>query len=508
MRLQRTQNAKKGIFYGTLSNMYSLLMPFVMRTVLLYTLGVEYLGLNSLFASVLEVLNLAELGVGSAMVYSMYKPIADDDYPKICAMMRLYRHYYRLIGLVVCAAGLGLAPFLPKLIHADLPPDVNLYVLYFLYLGATVLSYWLFAYKNCLLGAYQRRDVYSKIGIGANSLKYILQILALLLTHNFYLYILAILFSQIANNIVTSLVVGRMFPGLRPCHKLPREEVKAINGRVRDLFIQKLGNVIGTNYGTLIVSSFLGLASLAMFQNYFYVLSLPIALFNVVLASCLAGIGNSLLTESPAKNLRDLRTLATMSGWISAVCCCGLLVLYQPFITMWVGEPLLFPMRVPLLFIVSFYLTLYGSVLSIYKDAAGIWHNDRFRPFCTAVAGVVISLLLVRPLGVCGVLIGSIMSTVCVSLPWLAYNVFTTIFRGGLRSFFHYTLKNALITLVACGLCFLCCASLPSGGLLWFAIKGLIALAVPNALLFLCYRTTDEYHFLLSITTGMLKLKR
>lgn len=237
MRLQRTRNAKKGIFYGTLSNMYSILMPFVMRTVLLYTLGVEYLGLNSLFASVLEVLNLAELGVGSAMVYSMYKPIAEDDYHKICATMRLYRRYYRIIGLVVCAAGLALAPFLPKLIHADLPEDVNLYALYFLYLGATVLSYWLFAYKNCLLGAYQRRDVYSKIAIASNTLKYVLQILALLLTHNFYLYILAILLSQIANNIVTSLVADRMFPGLRPRHELPREEVKAINGRVRDLFI-------------------------------------------------------------------------------------------------------------------------------------------------------------------------------------------------------------------------------------------------------------------------------
>ncbi|MBR3231697.1 MAG: polysaccharide biosynthesis protein, partial [Lachnospiraceae bacterium] len=163
MKVERTKNAARNIRAGFILKLYQVLVPFVMRTVLLYTLGVEYLGLGSLFASVIRVLNLAELGVGSAMVYSMYRPIAEDDTEKICALMRLYRIYYRVIGLVVLALGLILLPFVPRLIKGSVPPGVSVYVLYLLNLGATVLSYWLFAYRNCLLDAHQRGDVGSRI---------------------------------------------------------------------------------------------------------------------------------------------------------------------------------------------------------------------------------------------------------------------------------------------------------------------------------------------------------
>ena len=151
MKLERTQNAKRNIATGLPLKLYRTLMPFIMRTALIYLLGAQYLGLSSLFTSILEVLNLAELGVGSAMVYSMYKPIVEDDDATICALMNLYKKYYRIIGLMVLAAGLVLLPFVPSLIHGDVPQDINVRVLYLMYLGTTVLSYWLFAYKNSLL---------------------------------------------------------------------------------------------------------------------------------------------------------------------------------------------------------------------------------------------------------------------------------------------------------------------------------------------------------------------
>ena len=153
MKIQRTQNAARNVVFGGLYNIYTTIVPFFMRTALIYFMGVQYLGLNGIFASVISVLNLAELGVGSAMVYSMYKPIAEDDKATICALMNLYRRYYRIIGLVIAAAGLCLFPFIPRLVKDDLPPDVNIYVLYSLFLCETVLSYWLFGYKNSILSA-------------------------------------------------------------------------------------------------------------------------------------------------------------------------------------------------------------------------------------------------------------------------------------------------------------------------------------------------------------------
>ena len=161
-KIERTKNATRNIIFGVILKAYQIIAPFLMRTALIYLMGVQYLGLNSLFTSILQVLNLAELGVGSAMIYSMYKPIAEDNNAAICALMKLYRTYYRVIGLIIAVAGCALTPFIPKLISGDVPEKVNIYVLYLLNLGATVLSYWLYAYKNSILQAYQRMDVVSK----------------------------------------------------------------------------------------------------------------------------------------------------------------------------------------------------------------------------------------------------------------------------------------------------------------------------------------------------------
>jgi len=175
MKIERTKNATRNIIFGILLKVYQMLVPFAMRTAMIYLLGVQYLGLNSLFASVLQVLNLAELGVGSAMVFSMYKPIAEDDTDTICALMRLYKIYYRVIGAVVLILGLILLPFIPKLISGDVPADINVYILYLMNLAATVLSYWLFAYKNSVLQAHQRVDVTSKVMLITETIKYGLQ---------------------------------------------------------------------------------------------------------------------------------------------------------------------------------------------------------------------------------------------------------------------------------------------------------------------------------------------
>ena len=162
MKLERTKNAARNIVFGGIQETVNMLFPFVIRSVMLHYLGTQYLGLNGLFKSLLMFLNLAELGVGSAMGFSMYKPIAEDDTPAICALLRLYRTLYRIIGLAIAAVGLLIIPVLHILIRDDLPAGMNLYGLYLMNLGNTVLTYWLFAYKGSLLQAHQRRDMISR----------------------------------------------------------------------------------------------------------------------------------------------------------------------------------------------------------------------------------------------------------------------------------------------------------------------------------------------------------
>ena len=303
MKIQRTKNAARNVVFGVLYKSYITIVPFFIRTAIIYFLGVQYLGLNGIFASILNVLNLAELGVGEAMVFSMYKPIAEDDAPTISALMNLYRKYYRLIGLVIGALGLLLLPFLRYLIKDELPRDVNLYILYLMYLSVTVLSYWLYAYKGALLRAHQRSDVTSKITIAVVTSKYLFQFLALILTRNYYLFTIALIATQILQNIVTAKVVDRLYPDYQPRGELPPEKIKEIGGRIRDLFTVKISTVVVTSADAVVVSAFLGLHTLAIYQNYFIILTSVTGMMEILFSACLAGIGNSIVVEgNPGTN--------------------------------------------------------------------------------------------------------------------------------------------------------------------------------------------------------------
>ena len=179
--MERTKNTKRNITYGFVQVLSSLLLPFIVRTIIIYRFGVDYLGLNSLFTSIISVLSLMELGFGSAVVYSMYKPVAENDTEQICAYLAYYRRIYRFIGFAVLAAGILLMPFLKSLIRdPSLPGGLNLYSTYLIFLVNSSLSYLLFGYLTSIPTAFQRQDILSRIQTGMAVVKCVLQSLVLL----------------------------------------------------------------------------------------------------------------------------------------------------------------------------------------------------------------------------------------------------------------------------------------------------------------------------------------
>ena len=513
MRIERTKNAAKGITAGLLLRILQTVLPFLMRTAMIRLMGVEYLGLNGLFTSILHILNLAELGVGAAMVFSMYRPIAEDDETTICALMRLYRRYYRLIGLVVGAMGLALMPVLPKLISGEIPPELDIYVLYLLNLGSTVLTYWLFAYKNCLLQAHQRTDVASLITMLTSLVQTVLQFAVLFLTRNYYWYVIVAMATQALNNVCTAAVATKMYPRYRPEGKLSRAQTRAINGRIRDLFTGKLGSVVLSSSDTVVISAFLGLAVLAVYQNYFFIVTSVISVIEIMLQSVMAGLGNSFITEVKEKNYRDFRKFTFIYLWLVGVCTCCFLGLYQPFMKIWVGEELMLGFSAVICFAVYFFLCALNRLLNIYKDAAGLWHEDRFRPLVTSLTNLALNLLCVRRLGIYGVLLSTVVSMVVVGMPWVLHNVFTLFFdRKQLKAYVCQILGHVLAT-VAAGLavCMLC--SLVSVNL-WanLGLCAVISATVPNVVFLLLLRRSSQFEpgiqFVDRLTKGKLALER
>lgn len=504
MKIERTKNAGRNMLFGIVLKIYQIFVPFLMRTAMIYLMGVQYLGLNSLFTSVLHVLNLAELGVGSAMIYSMYRPIAEDDEEAICALMKLYRTYYRIIGLVIAIVGCLLTPFIPRLISGDVPDDINVFILYLLNLGATVLSYWLFAYKNCILQAHQRTDVVSKVTLLTNTFQYGIQLFVLWFFKNYYYYVIVMLASQALTNIITAIVADKLFPQYRPKGRVNKSQVHKINQRIRDLFTSKIGGVVYDSADTIVISAFLGLIYLAIYQNYFYILNSITQLISVFFTSCTAGIGNSIVVESKEKNFSDLNKFTFIICWIAGFCSVCLLCLYQPFMELWVGEDLMLSFSAVVCFVVYFFVRQLNSLFNLFKDASGMWHEDRFRPLVAALTNLFLNIVLVQFIGIYGVLLSTVLAILCVGMPWILYNLFTVVFeKKYLFPYLKKILKYCIVVFISCIITYFICNIFSFNLIVTLLIRLMICIFLSNICYFVIYRKTKEYQQSLELVNKM-----
>ncbi len=506
MKIERTKNATKNIVFGILLKLYQIIIPFLMRTVMIYFLGVGYLGLNSLFTSVLQVLSLAELGIGSAIVFSIYKPIAEDDTTTICALMRLYKIYYRIIGIIIFTLGLILCPFIPYLIKSDLPYGINVYILYIINLLGTVFSYWLFAYKNSLLQAFQRTDVISKIAICVNTVMYLLQFAVLFLFKNYYYYIILTLFGQIAINITTAIVVNRLYPQFKPTGNLNKREVKKINRRIKDVFTSKLGGTIMGAGDTIIISSFLGLRELAIYQNYYYIVSAIYGISIIVFNAVVAGIGNSFETETLEKNYNDFNKFTFIICWLSNVSVACFLVLYQPFVNLWVGKEYMLNDNYVVLFCIYFYVLVLSMIWATIKDAVGLWHYDRFRPLASSLTNVVLNIILVKFIGLYGVIISTIISYTFVAMPWALINIFKYVYKRDMREYLKKLAYYIIICILICIVVEFLSYFVKVNGIMELLIKATIAIVLSNFIQIIVYKNSIEYKESKQLIKKMLKI--
>lgn len=494
MKIERTKNASRNIAFGIILKIYQIILPFVMRTIMIYLMGIEYAGLNNLFSSIFQILNLAELGVGAALTYSMYKPIAEDDTNKICALLKLYKICFEIIGIIILGLGLICVPFLPYLINGSIPDNLNLYVLYLLYLTNTVLSYWLFSYKKSLIYAHQRTDINSKIMIITYTIQYIGQIIILFALKNYYLYLLMSIISQILNNILAVYIVNKIYFNYIPKGDLEKEILDEIVSKVQGLITNKIGSVILRSADTIVISMFLGLRILAIYQNYYFILVSVTSIFSMIFEACLAGIGNSLIVEKKEKNYSDFKTMTFIISWLIAICCCCFVTLYQPFIALWVGKNHLMDYPLVICMVVYFFVYEVDALLSTYKDAAGIWYSDRYRPLITAIINLIMNVILVQVIGLYGILLSTIVSLVFIGIPWLLHNIFNFLFKGeSIIKYVLYLLKFAVLTYISSYITILMTNFVNGNIIIVLFIRGIFAIIIPNIIMFPFFYKSSEF---------------
>lgn len=502
MRLAKTKNAVRNIIYGVIFKIITLFGPFVIRTMILWIMGSEYVGLNSLFTSILSFLSLAELGVGSALVYSMYKPIAEDDTDIICALLNLYKKLYRIIGFIILCAGLLLVPFLNKLVKGDTPPDINLYILYLIYLGNTVISYLMFAYKQSLLMAFQRTDIISKRSAVIQLLMYLFQIGALYLFRNYYWYIVWLPVFTVITNIVNAVLVDKMFPQYKCKGEVPKEQRQQITKKIIALFGTKANSIVMHAADNIVISAFLGLVIVGKYGNYYYIMSALIGFMTVLYESLTAGLGNSLETDEIDVIYNRFQIITLLNNWIIMFCSACMLCMYQPFIELWIKEENLLPFSTVVLLVLYFYIYQIRRIILLYKDAAGIWWEDRFRPYLMIVVNVASNLILVNYIGLNGVIISTIISML-ISVPWENYTVFKYIFKRTSKKYYCFLILEMVICGTGCVLTWFCCRNI-SVSVLGLVLRFVICAIVSNIIFIVLHARNKVFHYSLGFIRAKL----
>ncbi len=495
MKLDFSRNMKRNVAASAVNSGIRLLFPFLNRTLFLWLLGPEYLGLNGLFGSVLGVLMLAELGFGSAVISSMYKPIADDDRELACAYLRFYRSVYRWVGSAIFVMGLCLLPFLRRLVHGDVPPDVDLYVLYLIHLVNTSASYFLFAYRGSVLSVHHRNDVLSNIRTATSIVQYVVVFLILLLTRNYYYYVVATVVFTAISNLLIFRESRRLFPDLEPRGNLPDENRRRVLSDVKSIFLHKVGGVISYSFDNIVISAFLGLVAVAAYGNYYYVVTSVAGLIGVIYGSVIGGFGNKIHTESKDENFRLFMKMGRLTQacilWSSAM----MIALYQPFISVWTkGDATLVRHALtPVLMVLYFYVNQSRQILLSFKTAAALWKQDRWKPIVAGVVNLALNLTLVIILPdaykLDGVIFSTIVSYVAVQIPWETHVVFTHFFNGKQARIYWLThARLAFLALVLCGVSWWTAALVPLTGLGGLAAKGAVAAVVSGGLMLVAFR--------------------
>lgn len=493
MKLENTKNASKTIVTGVAARIVIMLLQFIFRTAFIHRLGAEYLGLNSLFGSILSILNLAELGICASIVYCMYKPIAEDNIKEICALMQFFRQCYYVIGVVVLAGGILAMPFLRFLIKNDLPLDVNLFALYLLVLANTVASYYMYSYKICVLNAYQRVDIKNKISIIIGVIQYTAQIALIYIIPNYYLYLVTNIIFTLVGNIVTARAVDKHFPHLRAEGKIECEVRQAIVKKVKGMMVYKISGVVSNSFDSFVISGFLGLAILGKLNNYTFISTSIASILGILTSSIVAGIGNSLVLKDREECVKEYMSITFLYNWLAGWCSICIICLSQHFVAIWAGEDFLLPVGIVIEVAILFYITQATSITNVYRDASGIWDKDKLRPIFSALSNLICNIILVKNLGVLGVLLSSIVINIVFNYGWATQILFKTTFHTSCKEYYVQAISFSALTGVIGFITYVIISLINVNGIFGLFIKGIVCLTVPNIFFFTCVRRLSGY---------------
>ena len=508
----RRKDSFLNVLTGISSQLILILVGLISRKIFVNVMGLQILGINGLLSNIISMLSLAELGIGGAIYYSLYKPLAHDDYPQVRATMQLYGKLYKYIALVVACIGIAIIPFLHLIIKENVD-NVYLISVYACFLTDAILSYVL-AYKKNIISADQKSYVINTIQTGFSIVMSIAQILIIITTHNYILYLIVKIVLGFLSNVIFHLIANKMYPYLKEKGKVKlNDEAKAeLIKNVKALFIVNISSYFVFGTDNILISIFVGITTVGLYSNYLLIVNIINGVVGQVFNGIRASFGNFLLKETLYKSNNIFNIIYFINFWITCFCSVCLIVLLNPFISIWLGIKAVLPFNVLILIIANFYMRSMTSAIETVRNGAGLYSPYWFFKYWALLEGIlnlVLSVLFAKvfKMGIMGILLATTISTqiTVYVLPW---NVYKYVLEKSAKTYYKkniiYLICVALITAVTLW----CCSFVTlNNSIFSLLVKGIICVIVPNVIIISLFYKTTEVKYIWNMTKGFMKKK-
>lgn len=504
----RTRNSIMNAAAAIVSNLITLIAGYILQIVFVNTLGKEYLGVNGLFSNIIALLGLIELGIGTAIVFHLYKPVANNDEKKIAALNSYYKKCYNIIAMIVAVIGLLIIPVLPFIVGTT-TIKINLNLVYALILSEVVLSY-LLSYKRSILYVNQKNYIINIFHICYTVILNILCILALWLTKDYILFLIIKCICKILENIAISIYVDKHYQYLKTYknEKLDILTIKDIKKQVKALFTHKIGGYIINGTDNILISKIFGVVNVGLYSNYYLVTYGATSLLSQIFNSVKASVGNLLVLSDEKKTYDIFKKLNFFNFTIYslfAICFC---LAIQPFISFSYGKDYLFPSLVVFVLTYNFYIQGMRQTPNVFKEAAGVFYEDRYIPIIESLLNIIMSIVLAKHFGIAGIFMGTISSSLLLHLYSYPRFVFIKIFKKQYLEYLFLFLKQCLIfSIMLFSAYFINKIYVFDNVVLEFFKSGVCGIFVCTFFIILLFRKTEEYKYFLDLLKSI-KVKR
>jgi O-antigen/teichoic acid export membrane protein len=493
-RKTRKQYVTLNILAGSVSQVISMILQLIGRTIFIHSLGIEYLGINAMFYNILMVLSLADLGFGTAIVYSMYKPLEENDTDMVVALMTYYRKIYHRLAFIVAAIGIGMLPLLPFVVNLNTEiPYLPIY--YMLYVANIVISY-LMSYKFTIITADQKSYLITVYSLVGSILQTIVQIIALIVFKNFMLYLIVFIIRTLLVNWFQSNKAKKLYPYISGTRELDPVSKKSIFENVKSMFLYKLGGVLLNNTDNFIISVIVGTVYVGYYSNYMTVIVAIYSFTDIIFNAVTSSVGSLNASDDNDRKYEIFNVLNFVVFWIMSFCSVCFLVLFNDFITLWVGKEFVFGMLTVIVIVLNFFMPGTITTVSIYRDTTGMFRQTKYVFLITAFINLVLSIILGKIYGLFGILLATAIARMLTNMWYEPFILFKNHFKKSPILYFKRQALYWMIAVICCLSTYLISRAINTVSVFNLIVKLVICLIVPNVIILALFFRSKEFEYI------------